>query len=977
MELVRGAPITDYCDKVKLSIDKRLELFVTVCRAIQHAHQKGIIHRDIKPTNILVTLHDGVPVPKVIDFGVAKAVGQQLTEHTLYTGFAQMVGTPLYMSPEQAELSGLDIDTRSDVYSLGVLLYELLTSHTPFDKETLRSAGFDEFRRKVREEEPPIPSSRVSTVKGDLLATIADQRGMEAHKLGKLMRGELDWIVMRALEKDRNRRYESASAFAADIDRYLADEPVLACPPSAAYKARKFLRRHKGPVAAALTVVLTLLVGIIGTTYGLIRANNAHGAELKQRHIAEQNEKQATAFAQAEQRARHESEARRGRLEKSNDLLGSLLFELDPEAEENAGRPLRALLGESLDEAAVALEREALGDPETMALLQSTLGRSFVGLGYYDKALPLLEKALQTRRDHLGADHPDTFVSMNDLGVGLTKSGKLDDAESLLEETVKKIKAALGADHRETLAAMGNLATAHLQSGKLDQAIALLEEAHQRRLATLGTDDADTIWSMNSLGEALVRAGKIEKARALLKQALDRAKVQFGPEASPTLQVIHNLAAAHMAAEDLEEALPLFEELLPLLRARFGGDHPRTLVTADNLAMAYQHSGRADLALALHEDTFALLKAKLGPNDSHTLIAANNLASACQSVGKLQRALQLYEETLPAMQAQRGEDDRETLSVAHNLATAYQEDRQFDRALRLYEETLALRRKKLGADDLETQATMNQLASAYWKAQKFHLSVPLFEELVPLQEKKRGREHPDTLMTMANLAVNYRDFGQLQDAAAMAQEFYERYATLPPQRRASTDWFVPLALQIFMQAGHPEHAEPILREKLTEVDKHYGRDSPQAASSRALLGLVLLQIEKYAEAERVLRESLSVRQKHQPDAWTTFYTEAHLGGALLGQKKYAQAEPLLLAGYEGMRQREQKIPPHGKPRLTETLQRLVELYQALEKPAEAEKRRKELAEWRQSQEAGDRSQESAGKTPESDVAPEACPLMKE
>src|SRR5262245_14377804 len=243
LELVRGVRITDYCDQNHLSVRDRLGLFVRVCQAGQHAHTKGIIHRDLKPSNVLVTLQAGQPVPKVIDFGVAKALGQRLTDKTLFTHAAQMLGTPLYMSPEQAEQSGLDVDTRSDVYSLGVLLYELLTGTTPFEKETLQQVGLDEMRRRIREEEPPRPSDRVNTLAAEASTTVSERRGVDGRRLRQLLQGELDWIVMRALEKDRERRYESASALAADVQRYLNDEPVAACPPSRAYRMRKFVRR--------------------------------------------------------------------------------------------------------------------------------------------------------------------------------------------------------------------------------------------------------------------------------------------------------------------------------------------------------------------------------------------------------------------------------------------------------------------------------------------------------------------------------------------------------------------------------------------------------------------------------------------------------------------------------------------------------------------------------------------------------------
>src|SRR5260221_546862 len=270
MDLVRGVPITRYCDEHHLTPRQRLELFIPICQAVQHAHQKGIIHRDLKPSNVLVTLYDGKPVPKVIDFGVAKAAGQQLTDKTLVTGLGNIVGTLEYMSPEQAEVNQLDIDTRSDIYSLGVLLYELLTGSTPFSKKGLEKAGMLEMLRVIREDEPSKPSMKLSS--SDALPTLSANRGTESAKLTRLVRGELDWIVMKALEKDRSRRYETANGFAMDVQRYLADEAVQACPPSVGYRLRKFTRRHKGPVLAASLILLALVGGVIGTTWGLIRA---------------------------------------------------------------------------------------------------------------------------------------------------------------------------------------------------------------------------------------------------------------------------------------------------------------------------------------------------------------------------------------------------------------------------------------------------------------------------------------------------------------------------------------------------------------------------------------------------------------------------------------------------------------------------------------------------------------------------------
>ena len=274
MELVKGISITDFCDKNKLDTRARLALFADVCRAIQHAHQKGVIHRDIKPNNVMVTLHDGVPVPKVIDFGVSKALSQQLTERTLFTAYGQMIGTPQYMSPEQAEFSGLDVDTRSDVYSLGVLLYELLTGTTPLDAKTLREKAFAEVQRLICDAEPQKPSTRVSTL-GEASTAIAANRSSNTSKLNALLRGELDWIVMRALEKDRNRRYDTATSLAADVERFLNNEHVEACPPSVIYRVRKFAARNKALIGVSSLLLAVLSAATIVSATQAIRATKA------------------------------------------------------------------------------------------------------------------------------------------------------------------------------------------------------------------------------------------------------------------------------------------------------------------------------------------------------------------------------------------------------------------------------------------------------------------------------------------------------------------------------------------------------------------------------------------------------------------------------------------------------------------------------------------------------------------------------
>ena len=489
MELVRGVPLTQYCDQKRLSVKARLELFVAVCQAVQHAHQKGIIHRDLKPGNVLVTEVDGRPTPKVIDFGVAKATEQNMTEMSL-SDTGAIVGTPTYMSPEQADPSSMDIDTRTDVYALGVILYEVLVGSPPMEAKDLKRGAVLEMLRMVREVDPPRPSTKLSTA--EALPNIAANRSIEPARLAKLLQGELDWVVMKALEKNRSRRYETANGFARDIERYLADEVVEARPPSRVYRLKKFVKRNKIEVIAVSLVLSALLAGIMGTTIGLFEA--------------QKQERLAVAAAMAEKAAKLDAVARRQEAErnlafarKGNEILGSVFAGLDPKKIADSGRPLQDVLRENLVKAVKELEGSAIGDPLEVAAMQSTLGQSLNGLGEYDLAVEVLEKAGTTRKAKLGPDHPDTLSSMNNLATGYRAAGKLEKALPLYEETLALMKAKLGPDHPDTLTTMNNLAVGYEEAGKLDKSLPLKEETLALRKAKLGPDHPDTLTTMNNL----------------------------------------------------------------------------------------------------------------------------------------------------------------------------------------------------------------------------------------------------------------------------------------------------------------------------------------------------------------------------------------------------------------------------------------------------------------------------------------------
>jgi hypothetical protein len=968
MELVKGTPITQFCDERRLTPRERLELFVPVCQAVQHAHQKGVIHRDLKPSNVLVALYDDRPTPKVIDFGVAKAAGQTLTEKTLMTGFGAVVGTPEYMSPEQASMNNLDIDTRSDVYSLGVLLYELLTGATPVDRKRLGKAALLEILRIVREVEAPRPSAKLST--SDTLPSVAACRGTESGKLSKLMRGELDWVVLKALEKDRTRRYETANALGRDIQRYLADEVVEARPPSTAYRLKKFVRRHKGQVLVAGLVLFVLLAGMAGTTWQALRAEQARADEASQRAAAEENERRANAAADGERRAkldaqekeklalaaadkeraaRREEERQRQFAEAiSRFVRDNFLALTSVEGQDRFGGAGKEALSkdttlrELLDRAAAKLRACNDLDPRTEAELCWIVGVNYRAVGEATKAIGFLERAVQLRSDLLGRDHAATLNAMDSLAVAYSAGGKWDLALPLSEESLKLHKAKLGPEHPDTLISSRNLALAYLHAGKVDLALALCEEALKLSKATLGPEHLETLRGMNCLAAAYRAAGKYDLALPLLEESLKLHKARLGPEHHYTLRTMGMVAVAYQEAGKPDLALPLLEETLRLTKAKLGPDHPDTLRSMNNLAGAYQEAGKLNLALPLLEEALKLHKARLGPEHAHTLKNMNNLAVAYQADGKRDLALPLFEETLRLRKARLGPDHPDTLRSMGDLAVAYQDVGKPDLALPLFEEALRLTKAKLGPDHPDTLRSMNRLAVSYWKMKHLDKSIPLFEDLLKRYKAKLGRDHPDTVNSVANLGVNYNDAGRLKEAIALLEEAHQGTKKSPALRRVGTT-----LLDAYAKAGEDARFAALLQEHLSEARQALGKDSPQLAGMLAQISLGLLGQKKWAEAEPLLRECLAIREKTQPDAWTTFDTRSQLGGALLGQKKYADAEPLLVAGYEGMKKQGEKIPAQGKVRLPEALDRLIELYTATNKPDEVKKWQAERAKYKE------------------------------
>jgi tetratricopeptide (TPR) repeat protein len=613
MELVQGVPITEYCDQCNLTTRERLELFVTLCQAVQHAHQKGIIHRDIKPTNVLVAIQDGLPTPKIIDFGVAKAINQQLTEHTLVTAFAQIVGTPLYMSPEQAELSPLGVDTRSDIFSLGVLLYELLTGTTPFDKDRLHSASYDELRRIIREEEPPRPSARLSSLNNNSLppgrraknssdslplggragegvsasgtsnraTTIAAHRRTDPRRLVQSIRGELDWIAMKCLEKDRNRRYESAGGLARDVERYLHDEPVQACPPSASYRFRKFARRNRSLLAAGGGIAAALLIGLGLATWMYVRAT-AQGARAKA----------------------------------VSDLLQEMVGSADAARAKGADYKVRDLF----DNFARRLDGQLTSQPEVEADIRATIGRAYRSLKLPDKAQPHFERAIElyTRTD--GPHSEKLAAVLVDGAWNLHDQGRFAKAESQVNEAL--------AIYRKRGVTGGPLFHAleilqHILRGSAGREKDV-ERVTKEALAVArqsGEEFPDQANLMHRYADLKFGQGNFAEAEQLARQSVDMHYRLHGDRHPETAFGLMTLARALESQQKLKDAESAIREALAVFRHQFPEDHPNIRDTMNQLRNVLEARGDKSALAALAKEEAARLMRSDSP-DYHRHLAS-------------------------------------------------------------------------------------------------------------------------------------------------------------------------------------------------------------------------------------------------------------------------------------------------------------------------------------------------------------------
>ncbi len=613
MELVTGVSITEYCDANHLSTQGRLALFVQVCGAIQHAHQKGIIHRDIKPSNVMVTMHDGRSIPKVIDFGIAKATNQRLTEKTLFTRYAQIIGTPAYMSPEQAEWSDVDVDTRSDIYSLGVLLYELLTGTTPFSERQLREAGYAEMQRVIREEEPTKPSTKLSTL-GDTLTDVARRRSCSPDLLRKTLRGDLDWIVMKALEKERTRRYDGAGALLVDIQRHLNCEPVSAGPPGPWYQTRKFVQRHGALVGAITAIVAAVSIGLIASMVMYFRA----------------------------ERARAETQA-------VTDFLASdVLAAVYPENAKGQEVTVRYLL----ETASVNLEKRFGGEVLAEARVRTTVGLTYQKMGDCTAAEPHLERALEIRRRHLGDNHPATLGSLDQLAWLYWCQGRSDKAQPILQKAFEGRRRVLGTEHPDTLESMTHLAW--LQQGAWKTTLA--DEAYEIACRVLGEEHPTALGAAAALAMKRVVRFQLRQAEMLAPRAYVISRRVLGDGHETTLVLMNALSWLYGRQQRFEVALPMAEKARQTAQQILGSTHMVTLHACANLGWLYTAQGRVEEADALLTQSLDLARQHLGPDHMITVCCALKLGILYRAQGRYDEHDPLLTDLLETCRKCFGED---------------------------------------------------------------------------------------------------------------------------------------------------------------------------------------------------------------------------------------------------------------------------------------------------------------------------------
>jgi serine/threonine protein kinase/tetratricopeptide (TPR) repeat protein len=728
MELVRGPKITDYCDEHSLTTEERLHLFISICQAVQHAHQKGIIHRDIKPSNILVATSDGTALPVVIDFGIAKATANQvLSDKTVFTNFEMLIGTPAYMSPEQATLNSVDLDTRTDIYSLGVLLYELLTGSTPFEMEEALSVGLDEVRRVIREKEPVRPSTRLGKLTDQDLTIIAERRQAEPPGLIRSVRGDLDWITMKALEKDRTRRYATANGLAVDIHRFLANETISARPPSKLYKFKKTAQRNKLIVAAVTVIALFLIVGLIAVSASLAK----------------------------ERKARRQSEVVTKFLERIFEGAGPLVA-----LGENT-----TLLKRILDQNVPLLETELADQPLVQAELGTLIGQLYSEMGHSGDGEPMVRKAVQVNRAILGGDSLVTAASLNALGMQFTSQHKNSEAEKAHLEALAIQRRRLGSENPQLVPSLNNLATVYRHEGNLTKAEATAREALRISLK-FNTNSMAVADSVRSLALIIGLEGNWVEAEDLARQALER-KRKLLPALHPWVaSAMEDHAWALNALNRFEEAQALNEQVLAMRQKLLGDDHPDVLRTQNALGQLYRNQGDFKASDAVLRGVLSVQLKLFGDQSQATLETFASLADLLRREGKYPEAESTWRHIVNLWRKKGDIDKKDGLIALRALADVFELQGKWAEAEGVWRESVPLWQKLGGVEERESMYTLRKFAQALEAEHKWPEAEAMHREALSISRKK-GDDDPEALNDLGRVISVLMAENKSSDALAL------------------------------------------------------------------------------------------------------------------------------------------------------------------------------------------------------------------
>lgn len=808
MEWVRGVKITDYCDQHALSTGARLALFVQVCHAVQHAHRKGIIHRDLKPSNILVaTSAEGQPQPKVIDFGIAKATtGQTLTDKTIFTAFEMLIGTPAYMSPEQASRSSADLDKRTDVYSLGVLLYELLTGTTPFDTRELLQSGLDEMRRVIRDEEPARPSTRLSgMIPGELLS-VSHHRQSEPPKLIREMRGDLDWIVMKALEKDRKRRYATAISLAEDIQHYLANEGISARPPSAVYRVRKLIARHRGFFTAIGAILFFLAAGLSVALWSL-------GKERLARHDADA----ARASAEADKLVAQTAAAKS---EQVTQFLKEMLKGVGPSVAR--GRD-STMLREILDRAVAHVDEELALQPRIQLELRALMAGVYRELGKYDAAEVLFRKALEASREQFGRESKETAAALSRLGHVLILKREGADAEHLYREALAIWRKIRGAEDPEIAASLKDLAGALWIQDRRAEAKVLAQQALEMRRKLLGPESLELADSLNFQAMILLNENKLEEATALEQQVLAIRRQGLAEDDLTVLTTINNLSLTLGHEGKFTEAEMLARQALEMRRKLLGDDHPDVAYARFTLSMWLIQLGRLPEAEELLQQAARVMRSALSPGDPDKLATLINLGRVLQNEKKMAEAEAVNREVL-ALRKSRGDTAADIADALDCLAKVLKEEGKLAEAEDFYRQELAALRDALPDDDPHIATTLDNVLNLLMREKKTREAEQVVESLLTPGSAANPR-HASYFKARASLRAR---LGRWKEAAADVATALQHH----PDDYQCYHMLAPLLVQTHDVAGYEKLCHTI-------VAQFRGTANPMVADPMAKDCLIL------------------------------------------------------------------------------------------------------------------------------------------